>query len=115
MICPKCGTNNAEGVAFCANCGTAMENTPVQPAYNRPAPAQNGKGLAIASMVLGIVSLIMFALIAGTLAVVFGAMAKKKGYTGGMATAGLVLGVIGLATWLLMMIFCSGCGVAGLF
>jgi len=30
MYCPKCGTENAEGVQFCANCGTKMPDKAVE-------------------------------------------------------------------------------------
>ena len=29
MICPNCGTNNADGCAFCANCGFALSNNQI--------------------------------------------------------------------------------------
>lgn len=119
MFCPNCGTNNAEGATFCVNCGAPTNATPaqpvnyqsapVQPAYGyQPQPAKDaGKGFAIASLVLGIISLFMFAYICGTLAIVFAVVAKKKGSTNKMATAGLVLGIVGVASWLLMQIMCA--------
>lgn len=63
-----------------------------------------GKGFAIASMVLGIVSFFCFAVITGVLGIIFGGVAKSKGYRGGMATAGIVCGIIGVVAWFLMMI-----------
>lgn len=109
MICPNCGMNNAEGVAYCVNCGAPVTAAPVQPMYGQPAPVKDeGKGYAIASLVLGILSLFIFAYIAGTLAIVFASIAKKKGSTSKLATAGLVLGIIGIGSWLLMLITCGG-------
>lgn len=79
---------------------------PTQPVYGQqPGTPVPGKGLAVASLVLGIVSFFCFAIITGILAIVFGAVAKNKGFKGGMATAGIVCGVIGVALWLVMMIF----------
>lgn len=26
MICPNCGSNNPDGTAFCANCGSPVSN-----------------------------------------------------------------------------------------
>ncbi|MBE7011925.1 MAG: DUF4190 domain-containing protein [Ruminococcaceae bacterium] len=75
------------------------------------AASQPGKGLAIASMVCGIVSFFCFGFILGLLAVIFGGVAKSKGYRGGMATAGIVLGVIGLAFYVIMLIACSAFSV----
>lgn len=83
-ICKNCGTNNEEGVAYCAGCGAAMEvgyQSPVsyqqpvqqpayqqptyqQPAYQQPvyqqpvAPVVPGKGMSITAMILGIISLV---------------------------------------------------------
>ena len=59
------------------------------------------KGLSIASMVLGIVSLVMLCVYyisipCAILAIIFSVVGRKKGGKG-MATAGLVLGIIALA------------------
>ncbi len=63
-----------------------------------------GKGLAIAALVLGIVSFFCFPIITGVLGIVFGAAAKSKGCRSGMATAGIVCGAVGLGLWILMLI-----------
>lgn len=55
--------------------------------------SEEKKGMSIASMVLGIVGLIVFALPCGILAIIFSILGKKKGGKG-FATAGLVLGII---------------------
>lgn len=62
-------------------------------------------GLAIASLVCGIVAVVFsflftwIGLIAGVLAIIFSVMGRKKVEAGktGMCTAGLVLGIIGAA------------------
>lgn len=51
------------------------------------------KGMSIASMVLGIVGIVLFALPCGILAIIFSLLGKKKGGKG-FAIAGLVLGII---------------------
>ena len=56
-------------------------------------PVEEKKGFSIASMVLGIVGLIVFALPCGILAIIFSLLGKKKGGKG-FAIAGLVLGII---------------------
>lgn len=43
MFCPNCGSNNADGVAFCANCGCQLNQQPQQqaapqPEYQQPQP-----------------------------------------------------------------------------
>jgi len=62
-------------------------------------------GLAVASLVCGIVSVVFsflftrIGLIAGILAIIFSIMGRKKAEAGktGMCTAGLVLGIVGTA------------------
>ena len=61
------------------------------------------KGLSIASMVLGIVGLIIFALPCGILAVIFSILGKKKGGKG-FATAGLILGIIDVVFGLIAIV-----------
>lgn len=119
IYCQKCGAQNADNAQFCVGCGTPFAqqqpNGASQQQYmyqqqqqsNGNVPAQPGKGLAIASMVCGIVSFFCFGVILGILALIFGGIAKSKGYKGGMATAGVVLGVIGLAIYVLGLIFWS--------
>ena len=67
------------------------------------------KGMSIAAMVLGIVSLVLccipyVSLPCSILAIIFAIVGKKKGGKG-MAIAGLVLGIITLALWTLGLIF----------
>lgn len=76
-------------------------------------------GMAIASLVLGLIGLG----IGSVLAIIFGFMAKKNiresGGTqtgGGMATAGIVLGILGVVGVLILLVSglaSSGEGVAG--
>ena len=71
-----------------------------------------GNGLAIASMVLGILSLVLWITVWGyiimaPLAIIFGAVARKKGNTSGMATAGIVMGIISLSTGVLFWVACG--------
>jgi uncharacterized membrane protein len=68
--------------------------------------------MAVASMVLGIVGIIMIPVIAPILAIVFGFVAKgsidrsQGRETGrGMAVAGIVLGFVGLVTSALMIAY----------
>ncbi|MBR5278541.1 MAG: DUF4190 domain-containing protein [Clostridia bacterium] len=98
MFCPKCGKEINDEAVVCVNCGCAVNNAKVKTASN-----SDGKGFAIASLICGIVSIIMFAIITGPLGIVFGAIAKNKGNTSPMATAGIVCGVIGVIGWLILM------------
>lgn len=118
MFCDKCGAQIDAGSTFCGSCGAPVAApAQAQPTYTAPAAdaAMPGKGLAIASMILGIVSLLCFPAITGTLGIILGGVAKSKGCTSGMATAGIVCGVIGVALWLLMLVACGGTGLMGMF
>ena len=69
----------------------------------------NRKGLSIASLVLGIVSILfvskfIIAVACGVLAVIFGIKGKKRGGQG-MATAGFITGIIGLSLQAVFFIF----------
>jgi hypothetical protein len=67
--------------------------------YGYPQPqARPSNGLAVASLVCGIVGVLIFGIILGPLAVIFGAVGLSRANNGasgkGMAVAGLVLGLI---------------------
>jgi len=75
------------------------------------------KGLSIASLVLGIVSLALFcityvSLPCAILAIIFGILGKKKGGAG-MAKAGLIMGIIALTLVVLFWILAIA-GIAAL-
>ena len=74
-----------------------------QPYYGLPLP-HPGDSAASASLVCGIIGIFFFGLILGIIALVQGAKAKKLGYTGGKATAGIVLGVIDLVGWAVLLL-----------
>lgn len=67
-------------------------------------------GKAIASLVLGIISLFLFGVIAGVLAIVFGFQARKETEADpslggrGLATAGMALGIIGVVLWTIIIL-----------
>ena len=105
MVCTNCGTQMADGTVFCPNCGAQQAQAPVYGYQAAPQAApQAGKGLAIAGMIMGIISLFLLPYVTGALGIIFGGVAKSKGYRGGMATAGIVCGVIGIALTLLLQI-----------
>ncbi len=114
---------------------------PAAPAPETPKAAQaapaagadEGKGFSIAALVLGIVGIIggwfpviqYFTLICAILGIIFGVKGKKMsaavyGKPSGMATAGFVLGIIGVAFAVLGIICiigflgCLGAGVGAL-
>lgn len=102
MFCSKCGNANPDNALHCSACGESLVSNP------GPAPvSEPGKGLAIASMVCGIVSFFFFGLVLGVVALVLGLVAKNKGYTGGMATAGVATGAVAIGLSLIGMIACG--------
>lgn len=81
-----------------------------------------GKGAAIASMVLGIISIVtwffgmgaLLGLVTGVVGLVCASSAKKAGFVGGMRTAGFVCSLIGVIGSALVFVACVACvGVLG--
>lgn len=81
-----------------------------------------GKGAAIASLVLGVVSIVtwffgmgaLIGLITGIIGLICASNAKKAGFAGGMRTAGFVCSLIGVIGSALVFVACVACvGVLG--
>lgn len=96
-----------------------MDNNNMYQQSNDNKPANNNK--ATASLVLGIISLVciffgystIVGIITGVIGLVLGIQAKKE-TPSGMATAGIVLSVIGLVLCALGFLACVACiGVFG--
>lgn len=115
MFCGKCGANNNPGVGFCSTCGSPLnvQQPNAQPIYTNTNQSVPGNGMGIASMVLGIVSLVLFcawylAIPCAIVGVILGAIATNKakmvGAKNGMATAGVVCSVIAIAIALMLVI-----------
>jgi hypothetical protein len=118
-FCGSCGTAIESGDQFCSSCGTPTSSHPPMPQpavpmyaqMGRPTATQQSNGLAIASLVLGIVWL---SGLGSILAVIFGFVSRKQiDQSGGrqsgrgMSTAGIILGFIGIAgtiTWIVLLI-----------
>ena len=92
---------------FCVHCGTPISggNMNHPPVYNPyyypvgPVVGQAGKGQAVAALVLGIVSIVLFFpflnLILGIVGLVMARVARTKGFIDGIRTAGFVVSLIG--------------------
>lgn len=87
-------------------------------------PQQRANGFAVASLVLGIVGVVLtitifLGLICDVLAVVFGAVGGTKARdgadNGGLATAGLVLGLVGLGLLVGLVVLFRVAGFHGHF
>ncbi len=123
-LCPKCNYSNQDFDTVCNSCGSPLDSVNESSTYgmnqydmnnsgsdlngnNPPMPIKTN-GMAIASLVLGIVSIPLdcccgIGIIPAILALVFGILGKKaiKGSSGtqkgdGMALAGIILGAAGI-------------------
>jgi type IV pilus assembly protein PilA len=121
LFCDQCGFANADSAQFCTQCGRVLQQSiampgtgtsTAQPPVN-PA-SQQTEGKAVASLILGILSLTIFSFIAGIPAIVLGhlsrsaikkSMGRLKGE--GMALAGLIMGYISLAAIPLVLIIAA--------
>ncbi len=76
-----------------------------QPTWNNDAPSgEEGKTQAIWSLVTGILSVVCCQ-ICCIPAIILAVVAKNKGNKSGLATAGLVLGIIGACLWVFGIIY----------
>ena len=90
-----------------------------------PQPVKDGKGQSIAALVLGILGIVggwfpivcYFTTVCAILGIILGVAGRKKsvaahGKASGLATAGLVLGIIGTAVAVLGLICTALCSAA---
>ena len=107
MYCPKCGIEVKEEVNFCPKCGAQVTAT-------RGISQSRTSGLAIASLVLGIMGFGVCSI----LAIIFGVKARNRIRESnetiggeGIAIAGIVLGIATLAIFVIWLIIIIGIGV----
>lgn len=126
MFCHVCGKENQEGSAFCTSCGANLNNNQTQPVnqnqnfqnqnfqnqtyqnpnqnfqtnvgYNPPVQSKFS-GLAIASFVVSLVGIFLFALPCGVIATSLSASSFKQINTYGnrgkaLAISGLIIGIV---------------------
>jgi uncharacterized membrane protein YvbJ len=105
-FCPNCGVNINEFAVICVKCGCPLTNQ-LTNQYSTQANIRPTNGKAIASFVLGILSVVScgYTGFLGIIGIILAAFAKKeinqRGENGGgLATAGLVMSIIGVALFL---------------
>ena len=113
-VCPTCGIDNPDTAYCCSNCSVAFGSSNIivqQQKYGAPYIMPKNNGMAIASMILGIASIACCG-IAGILAVIFGFISNEKikesngtELGSGMAKAGIICGFIGIALWIIFLVF----------
>jgi hypothetical protein len=130
MHCSNCGTALATGTSFCANCGTPATPSapPAAPQYApqpvpQPVPASNyaysqqpaapTEGLAIASLIVSLATLLFTGGIFSFVGAILGHIAlsniKKSGKGGrGMAIAGIAIGWAVTAFWIIAAVIIFG-------
>ena len=96
-------SNNGQPVGNYNSYGTNNQygyQTPNMGNYPNKNQPESGNGLAIASMVLGIISVVLCCtfvnVIAAVLAIIFGAMHLSKESSNAMAISGVVTGIVGI-------------------
>jgi len=98
---------------------------PGMPAGGYPAMSQRpGNGFAVTALVLGIFSIVFFcvwyfAQPCGLLAIIFGALGRGRARSGasggGMATAGMICGILSICLFLLLIgLVCAGFSMLGI-
>jgi hypothetical protein len=101
MYCPKCGTENPDGIEICRNCSRVMTTT--------PSPQGRTSALAITSLVLGLLSFCTFfltapvAVILGIISLVMIAKSHGQLKGTGMAIAGIAVPVVMLPIMAILM------------
>ena len=79
-----------------------------------------GKGSAVASLVLGIIAVVLWffgitsigSVLLGIVGLILSGSAKKAGFQGGVRTAGFVLSLIGLIGGSIVLVACVACAGA---
>lgn len=103
MNCPRCGATVADDSQFCSNCGNAIPPAQFAPStvpiVGSPAVPPKTSGMAVASLVCGIVNIFPASIVAIVLGHISLSQIRKsagqlKGQ--GLAIAGLVLGYLGI-------------------
>ena len=123
MFCSKCGLTLNAGDTVCKTCGQPNDNvqnaqqtqnfnnqTTPYTHYSQPQQV-GGAGMAIASMVLGIISLVGFcawyvAIPCAIVGIILGLVSLSRKARGrGMAIAGVVTGAVGIALAIIIVIW----------
>ena len=123
-FCKKCGQQYPDTSSFCPNCGERNDvpaGNPYQPQGYNQNMTDPGKGMAVGALVCGIVACVLawfsminiVALILGVVGLILGSKARKLsmqvGAPTGIATAGLVLAIIGTVLAAIGFLTCTIC------
>ena len=131
-----CSVGGAKMIDSCPECGELIKkwyyygSVPRGPNQNMGGYQPNGeipgKNKAIASLVLGIISVVLWffgyssilSVVLGIIGVVMASKSKEEGYDENIRTAGFILSVIGIIGGAIFFVACVACvgmaGIAGL-
>jgi len=83
--------------------GYGQQGYPLQ-GYGQTPGIPKNNSMAVGSLICGIIGFFFFGFILGIIAISLGVQGRKIPYRSGMATAGLVLGIIDIIGWLFLMV-----------
>jgi hypothetical protein len=120
LFCPNCGFKIENLWNNCPECGAILReqkiinafqpSPPNQPTYQptyQPIKFQkrpDNYGYGIVALICGILGFFLYFWLFGIIAIICGAVGQKKDATKGLATAGLVLGILNLCYGFFTMI-----------
>lgn len=119
MKCERCGNETDDKSEFCGNCGSTLNPYMDQGDFADDQTSEGNKGLSIASMTLGIVSLVLCctvygALVCALVGLVLGIVARYNNNPGkGMAIAGIVCSSVELFL-LIVLLAVAGLGFSSM-
>lgn len=128
MYCHKCGKEIPDGEIICKECSqTNMPTAPQEPAvsltnppnpqpvYIDPDSLQTTNGMAIASLLTGLIGFGIVALILGIIAnnQIKASLGRQKG--SGLAIAGIIIGCIGIVASILLLVGLLGASLFPVF
>lgn len=114
MFCVKCGNRIEAGWNVCPNCGArCTENRDAPISYQSGNGNSGYRGLAIASLVSGIIGLIFCCIGIGIIPSIIGLILsilslRKQNTNNSMAVAGLITSLIGIISILILLLIAYG-------
>lgn len=113
--CQECGKQVSELAAVCPHCGAPVQK---RSEFEAVSPVPASEGLGTAAFVLSLIGLVLFlvpvlGVLLSVLAIIFACRQAKIKKTG-LATAGKVIGIIGIIPSLSALVLCSGMGLGAL-
>lgn len=105
-FCPGCGTQTESNWKACPKCGYKLQDgtisiTSPPPIIYRTSQQSESNTYGIEALVFAILGFIMIPILGSILGIIFGIKGKDKDDNPSYAQFGLILGIIGLACWVI--------------